>query len=464
MRFFLRYFLLSVFLFGFPTVVFSASFDRNNVIGDRELTSSQAMGLSRIQSFLAAKGALGGLSFAVDGVTKTAAQIIYENALTYEISPEYLITRMQVEQGVITAGRPTDNQLNWATGYGRCDHCTPEQAAKYKGFDNQVAWGAKGVRTYIDDIASTGTTISGWGPGVTKTSLDGLEVTPENAATAALYTYTPWVGYHEGDENVGGNSLFYDIFTKWFNLSYPDGTLLQDVNTGGIYIIRNGKKLPFTRREAFFANYDPRDLIPASKVTLDAYETGQAISFANFSLLRSPSGTVYLYNDGKIRGISSGEVFRKLGYNPEEIQAVSWDTLKSFQEDRPITADDVFPAGILYQYKETGAVVYVDPKGVRHNIINRELLNVNFKGKQVVSVAATVIDQLPRGNDVLFPDGTLVSSHEVGSVYVISNGEKRAFTSAEAFTQLGYRWDNIIFTSKAALNLHPNGKPLTLDK
>jgi hypothetical protein len=62
----------------------------------------------------------------------------------------------------------------------------------YKGFDKQVGCMASKFHHYLEDIATDNSTVAGWGVGVTKTTLDGFAVTPENAATAAIYTYTPW--------------------------------------------------------------------------------------------------------------------------------------------------------------------------------------------------------------------------------------------------------------------------------
>src|SRR6185503_10451750 len=46
--------------------------------------------------------------------------------------------------------------------------------------------------------------------GKTKTSLDGLSVTPANHATAALYAYTPWVLTGQG-----GNWLVWNVTKKF---------------------------------------------------------------------------------------------------------------------------------------------------------------------------------------------------------------------------------------------------------
>ncbi|MBW2458924.1 MAG: hypothetical protein JRI68_30780 [Deltaproteobacteria bacterium] len=62
-----------------------------------------------------------------------------------------------------------------------------------RGFDKQVACAAERFRTYLTEQDESGATIAGWKVGKAKKTLDGYWVTPKSRATAAIYTYTPWV-------------------------------------------------------------------------------------------------------------------------------------------------------------------------------------------------------------------------------------------------------------------------------
>lgn len=456
-----------IFLFGlnifFVPQLSQAIAPPNYIISDADLVDADSLSLVRIQQFLSERGTLGSYTAEVDGIRKSASQIIYDIAHEYQINSKYLITRIQVEQSLITDPSPTQYQYDWATGYGRCDTCTPEQAAKYKGFALQVRWAAKRIReSYLPDLETQGHTLTGWGPGITKKTLDGVEVTPLNNATAVLYTYTPWAGEcFGGAAGVGGNCSFHRIFTSWFSLQYPDGTLLQSEN-GGIYLIRGGEKRPFLNRAAF-APYDARKVIPVSESVLAAYTTGKPIAYPPYVLLQSPRGTVYLYNEGTIRGIQSSEVLRNLGFNPEEIITVSWNDLHNLTEERSITMQDIYPAGALLQYQDTGGVIYIDPNGTRHDIINREILQSNFQKPRILQKSREYVDQFPKGEKLGFRDGELVTYSGSRSVYLISNRTRRRFASGEVFTSLRFRWDNIITTSKEAVELHPEGEVIKLD-
>ena len=175
------------------------------------------MSISRIQNFLDSKGSFGNVTITDPwGSAKTAAQIIYDAAQYWQISPQYLLVRLQIEQSLITDPTISQRQLDWATGYGVCDSCSTSDpnVIKYKGFFNQANWAARAIQSdnYLGGLQTRGTTISGWAPGITKTITDTFgtfSVTPANDATAAMYTYTP----HVYNANY---SLWY-YMTKWFH-------------------------------------------------------------------------------------------------------------------------------------------------------------------------------------------------------------------------------------------------------
>jgi hypothetical protein len=96
--------------------------------------------------------------------------------------------------------------------------CDPRLA----GFDVQVNCLAQGLRRSLDDIKANQITDGGWGPGTTKTSLDGAKVTPADEATAALYQLDPRVG-----AGSAGNWLFWNIwqnYTAYLNYTGGQGT------------------------------------------------------------------------------------------------------------------------------------------------------------------------------------------------------------------------------------------------
>ncbi len=469
---FIKRFIVSLVILNFimPAPLLAAVCHPNNLLSDEDLLNYQSMSKDRIQKFLESKtGVLDTYATSVFGVNKSAAQIIYDVAQMYKINPKYLLVRLEVEQGLISDSTPTQNQIDYAAGFG-CPDGTG-CSSTYKGFSIQVMWAAKiflnaeldsygNPKGYITRIRKLGRTISGWGPFITKNTLDGIAVTPENAATAALYTYTPWVGkYGGGDLRWGGSSLVWKKWTDWFGKVYPDGSLLQVAGQPAVYLIKNGRKRAFWSKSAFLANYNPRNILTVSQNDIDAYEDGPPIKFPEYSLLQGPDEKTYLIAFNEKHLIESESVFRKIGYNPEEVIPVESGDLKSYPTGYSISMNSVYPTGVLLQSKKTGAVSYVK-NGTRHGIVSREILLSNFPKPNLIRVDDSEIQQYQPGEPLRFKDGTLITSPESHAVFVVSNGKRKRIASADVFNQLGYKWDNIVTTTDFAVRIHPSSRAL----
>lgn len=176
-------------------------FDRNRVLSDAAMTDWQAMTPGEIQAFLS-HTPYGGTSVLAGYMSggKTAAQAIADAAETHHINPLLILTRAQMEQSLIGKSTASKKALDFAFGCG----CPDGQACSeaWRGFHKQADCMASHMRSYLDDLEGGGSTIAGFAVGKSKKTLDGLWVTPKNAATAALYTYTPWVG-QSGSGNLG---------------------------------------------------------------------------------------------------------------------------------------------------------------------------------------------------------------------------------------------------------------------
>ncbi len=440
------------------------TFEKNLLISDSELTNASALTKTGIEAFLQEKGSV--LSnyetTDIDGNTKTVAEIIKTVSTRYNLSPMLFLVMAQKESSAITQPTMSYAIENWILGYGRCDSCSEEQAAPYRGIAKQFNSAADRFRNgYLKDLDEKGMTISGWAPGRTKTTIDGIDVTPQNNATAALYTYNPCVGaYGGGYPQFGCNSAFQKLWQEWnpSTIIYPSGTLIQVGNT--VYLIQRGEKRAFTSRGALITNYDEKKIIQVSAVVGEQYTKGAPISFPNYSLLRNPSGTIYLLVNGYKRGFTSLDVFSAFGFNPEEVLNVRWSEIDPIPEGAKITKKTVYPQGALLQNEKSGAVFYVDPRGKRHPIQSKEILDNRFPTKPINQKSLSEIKQFPKVAPLKLKDGTLVTSKKSNKVFVITNGKKKPFKSAAVFEQFGYKWENVENVSHDVLKLHSTGKQI----
>ncbi len=462
---------LSIFIFllifTLSPLAVLASFNPHNIISDEEILDYNSMTLSEIDSFLKSKG--GYISnhyfYSPEGKKMTAAEIIYDRAKTNKINPRFLIVLLQKEQSLIEDKNPKQSQLNWACGYGCPDGggCNP----RWKGFWKQINSASLQFKWYMDGCQDKDDLF--YNPYVNKCkyrpyetyvfsnpygtiSNETITVRPENKATCGLYIYTPHV--------YNGNYNFYKIWQRYFTRTYPNGSLLQAKGEPGVWLIQNGKKRPFTTRGALTSRFDPKKIITVKKSDLDKYDTGAPIKFPQYSLIRSPRGTIFLLVDDKRRGFASGEAFRKIGFNPEEIIDASWDDINAYEEGKPITATSSYPTGALLQDKKTGGVYWVS-EGTKAPLWDAILLKTKYRGKSITPVEPEKLASYKTIEPAIFGDGELLKSTISPAVYVVENKKIRPIISGKVFEDLGYKWENVIAVPPKILNLYKIGEPIT---
>ncbi|MFC1788107.1 hypothetical protein ACFLZY_02705, partial [Patescibacteria group bacterium] len=202
------------------------------------------------------------------------------------------------------------------------------------------------------------------------------------------------------------------------------------------------------------SRFNPELVIQVTGTTLEKYPIGIPISFPNYSLLRSPAGTVYLLVDETLRGIPSQEVFRSIGFNGDEIVDVSFDDLALYTEGQPLSIQTTHPYGALLQDKTTGGVFYVED-GQKHPIMSREIMDLAFANLGLISTDPEDLDKIANGSPAIFPDGTLVAVIGSPDVFVISDGQRRHIKDEKAFNNFGWDWNKIVWTNERSVLLHP---------
>lgn len=462
MKIYIKYFLISLLIFSFGLSVQAYSidpnFNPNYIISDSEILDYISMDLEDIQAFLNAKeGFLATYSCEnPDGEIMTAAEIIYDRAITNKVNPKFLLVLLQKEMSLIEDKDPTQRQLDWATGYGCPDGggCNP----RWEGFWKQINSASLQFRDYMDNphlytykAGETYTFTNPYSTIITETTV----VTPANQATAALYNYTPHV--------YNGNYSFYKLWQRYFTRIYPDGSLLQAEGEPGVWLIQYGKKRPFLTKGALISRFDENKIITVNKADLDKYEKGAPIKFPQYSVLRAPDSTLYLLVDNKKREFSSNEAFRLIGINPEEILDASWEDVNSYDEGKEITENSTYPTGALVQNNKTGGVYWVI-EGEKAPILDRIFLSTKFKNKNIFQVSPEELENYETVDPVLFDNGELVKSPNSSIVYLISDGKKRPIADEETFVGLGYKWQNIITTSPKILYYYDLGEPLNINQ
>jgi len=209
-------------------IEYDVNFNPNQIVSDYLMyNSTNSMSLSEIQSFLESKNSYLARYQTEDaeGVIKSAAEIIYDAAQTYQINPQGIIVLLQKEQGLITKEAANQKRLDWATGYAVCDGChlNSPKVKKYKGFGKQVDNGAGALRFYKENMDRYGFIKNIGQPYEISKEL----VIPENAATASLYTYTP---------HILGNYNYWRIWQRYFGNPLAQSPLELDATVQTKYM------------------------------------------------------------------------------------------------------------------------------------------------------------------------------------------------------------------------------------
>lgn len=187
-------------------------FDHDLIVDPAEFTDSETLDVAAVQRFLA-KTSYQRPSFLStyqsNGVR--AADAIVRAARQYRINPLVFLTYAQITQGLVGERNypfpPERVEYVFQCGCLQAKNCLPVLA----GFDRQVDCLGRALRAALDEIKANETTTNGWGPEVTRLTLDGVKVTPSNDATAVLYSRTPRVAEGAAD----GTWIYWNVWKHY---------------------------------------------------------------------------------------------------------------------------------------------------------------------------------------------------------------------------------------------------------
>ena len=296
---------------GEPVKMTLAGFTAGNIMSDSVFTDESTMTESQIQAFFDSKVSTcrGGSDswgqivclkdYRTDSVDRpadgycrgytgakgeSAARIIYRVSQSCDINPRVLIVMLQKEQSLVTHTWPSAWRYDMALGQG-CPDDAPCNPA-YVGFFHQIYGAARQMQTYLE-----GRWFTWYAPGNTWNVLynpnrdcGSGRVYIANAATAALYYYTPYqpnaaalrAGYGAGDAcSSYGNRNFYNYFTDWFGPTGAGDVCDVPANVGSAqrqYVATtglNGRLSPTTACEKGITSVNAASIVQARRVTSD---------------------------------------------------------------------------------------------------------------------------------------------------------------------------------------------------
>lgn len=308
----------------------------------------------------------------VPGGEHTAAEIIALVGQACGISQKVLLTLLQKEQSLVTDTWPWPRQYRSATGYGCPD--TADCDTRYYGFFNQVVMAAWAYKYYTANPDRYRYKVGQWNDILYHplASCGTRSVYIRNAATAALYIYTPYTPnaaalgnlYGVGDGcSSYGNRNFWRIYSDWFGST-------TDIIPSGIEVTRIGGNDRYDVAVGVSSgNFEPgvdAAYIASGEVFPDAISAGPAAALAGGPVLLVPRDGVpdtVRAELGRLQpqriivvggpGSVSDTVFAQLTEFAPEVERIGGADRYAVSRSLALAA---FPEGSDVAYLATGAV------------------------------------------------------------------------------------------------------------
>lgn len=426
-----------------------SQFDAGMIISDARFFDGGAMTIETTQNFLdsqvpscqvgytclkdyhqdtPSKAAVPGRCAAyVGAVNESAAQIIARVGAACGISQKVLIVLLEKEEGLVTSSAPSAVRYKIATGFGCPD--TAACDSTYYGFFNQLWMASLQFRTYQAYPASFNVQAGRvnqiqFSP---NTSCGSGSVFVQNAATAALYDYTPYQPnaaalanlYGTGDGcSAYGNRNFWRLFVDWFG-STTTSSMLRTSNDPTVYMVVGTTKYPVLSFAIYnaFSPLGPASIV--SQTYLDTLTTGRTLG----RIVRGSDGSIYFIDSAiKIQFTSCAEVVDYGG-------SCNTDGYVNMT-DAQIAAFHTGPFVTPVLGTQEGPRYYLSA-GVKHEVLDNasQAAASLAPGFNVLTEAA--LADLPFGAP-LVRDSVFVNQQGSGNYFLLSGAKKYSITQQDA--------------------------------
>ncbi len=493
--------LIALFFSGFinASVVFAAQsqlpgFNANKLIDDRVFSNSKAMGSAEaVQKFLEGKGSIlantsddfkaklkepgnAQLKETVEdphtssNSLRSAAELIWDAAQASGLNPQVILVFLDKEQSLITgrqSATPEQVQraLDFALGFG-CPDSQP-CGELYKGFyfqlfgnvdaeNNRYLGAAKSLMKSFSTTGGRGPFYNGGTSKVgdriilanTLGGYEGVEaqqeVTLSNAATAALYRYTPHV--------YNGNYNFWRFFTAWFGdpttaVALADGSLIKSSSRGQVYIVQGGARYKVLDFVAAIRNLSLKSAQRISKSEMSRMDDKGLYGLPDNTLIKVDDEYYVFINNEKRPATTA--VLGQRSMNLDTAIKVDDDDADEFKTGKPLP-----PADGSILRGQTTTETYLVMGGVLKLFTEGTLAQYDVANK-VQIIPDEELKTYPKEGTVPPKEGLLIKG-SAATVYVIEVGLKKPL-SGELFKQRGYSFANVVTIPDGELSLIPTG-------
>lgn len=434
------------------------AWDAGNIIDDQTFNDTSRMSVQAIQNFLNSKVPVCDTNHAAgsgaQGATppwtclkdytengSTAAQIIYNVSMAYNLNPQVILVTLQKENGLVTDSWPYPWQYRTAMGFACPDNgsCDPS----YYGFTRQVQQGARHLRNFQLQTAGwdiphrPGNNFIAYSP---TGGCGGSNVNILNGATASLYSYTPYqpnaaalaTKYGAGDGcSAYGNRNFYNYFTDWFgSTTVPQVSVIQKQSGGGLYISEAGIDKRWIPNPDVHAAWG-FDKYPVNVVSDDYFNSLPELPA--ISRIAATSYAVYFMDNGTRHWITSRDMGFLWGLDTNNAVRTADFTVQAVAEATPLQR--------FAQSTDTSdGRVWLMDVGLKHYVPTQAMLDT-WGYSALVQISPSYLGAKTQGSDLT--DTVLAG----GTSYKVVGAQPYALSSAIAAA-----WGN---STQIATNIDP---------
>ena len=178
-----------------------------------------------------------------------------------------------------------------------------------------------------------------------------------------------------------------------YNTHYRDGKVTS--TGGGIYFIENGYKRAFPNEQTFFNySYKLTDVVKISSTEMELIPTGKDMGYEGKPV--SVSGGIYLIKDGKKRAFPNEITFFSYSYKWADVITISSAELAAIPAGTDMVYNTHYRDGLLIS--ASGGGIYLIDNGTKRAFPSQEIfLSYSYKWSDVINITDIELLYIPDG-------------------------------------------------------------------
>lgn len=194
------------------------------------------------------------------------------------------------------------------------------------------------------------------------------------------------------------------------------GDLIKASTGPAVYLVdADGVTIhPFPHQNVYTSWGFPADFSTTFTTNLSGFTIGNDVEFRDGSLVRAlETPAVYAKSDGQLRPIVSAEVFEALGYNYDNITWLPQSFLDKYATGSTVTSTTSHPNGTLVKYASS-STLYLLQNGQRRAFASGDVAKVNgYANIPVITLPSS--EAYPDGSQIVVKESSLTVPSGVGA-------------------------------------------------